>query len=85
MIYTVGDEVILNRLMGEDLDPPVRVKITDQALGEGKGRLFMYEVAVHAKAIETGREVHDLKCWVKEDWLVPAQIVIQETPESPFD
>jgi hypothetical protein len=84
MTYQLGEEVILQRLMGEDLDPPVRVQVTDHCLHE-RGRLFQYEVTVDAKSRDTGREVKDLRCWVKADWLAPAHIVIQETPETPWD
>lgn len=84
MVYQLGEEVILNRLMGEDLDPPVRVRVTDHALHE-RGRLFTYEVVMHAMSRDTGREVKDLKCWVKTEWLAPASIVIHETPENPWD
>lgn len=85
MTYQVGEEVILNRLMGEDVNPPVRVQITDQANVLEKGRLFQYEIAMNAKSIQTGREVKNLKCWVKAEWLAPAQIVINEAPETPWD
>lgn len=84
MAYQLGEEVILNRLMGEELDPPVRVQVIDHALHE-RGRLFEYEIQVDAKSRDTGREVRNLRCWVKSDWLAPAHIVIQEVPETPWD
>ena len=83
-MYRLGDQVLLSRLMGEDINPPVRVQVTGVQMPQ-KGRLLEYEVTIHAKSRETGREVKDLKCWVKREWLAPAHIVIQEAPETPFD
>lgn len=82
-VYEVGEEALLTDLMGESLDPPCRVRISDRHLGKG---LLEYEVTIpRIQAIETGRIVDDLHVWAMAKWLAPVEIVIQEVPESPYD
>ena len=81
-MYQVGEKVLLCRLLGQEVDPPVQCVVTRTGL---ISFLLDYEIEVpRVETIDTGRVVENVRVWAKDDWLAPDEIVINEMPES-FD
>lgn len=80
MIFNIGEKVLLLHLMGEDLEKPVLVTITDP----GTMRSLIYDYSVELpKARVTSDSgftttVINQQVYVRADWIVPADIVIEE-------
>lgn len=71
MKYEPGDEVLVRRTTGSALEQPQRCKI----LGPSKrSSLYAYQVEWGDHAIN-----------VKEDWISPADMIIQELSDTPWE
>lgn len=72
--YQPGDQVLVWHTTGKALEQPKRCMILRPAQ---RSRLYAYEV--------TWGSFGDQFIRVKEDWISPAETVIQEVPDTPWD
>jgi hypothetical protein len=71
--FDIGDDVLLLRLMGEEFERPLHAYVIAT---EVHSRLYAYRVHVPGKP-------HTFM--VKEDWVRPMDLLIQEVPDTPWD
>lgn len=70
MKYQPGDEVLVYHLTGGGLGNPMRARV----LGPVRSRIYQYKV-----------EDGERERFVRESWMCPADILIEEVPDTPWD
>lgn len=68
--YSPGDEVLVYHLTGGELAGAERAHV----LGRANSRIYDYKVLVGLR-----------ERFVRESWMCPAEFLIEEMPDTPFD
>lgn len=69
-MYSPGEEVLVHHMTGGGSFEPVRATV----LGPVRSRVYAYKVQA------------DERSWfVRENWICPADIQIEEVPDTPWD
>lgn len=74
--FNIGDDVLLLRLMGEELQPPLRAYVVRTEIAS---LTYSYMLSV------TSLSGKQRSVMVKEDWICPADLLIQEQPDTPWE
>lgn len=69
--YECGERVLVHRVTGGDLTEPLIATILKP----------LEQSRIYAYVVRSG--IHDIN--VRENWLAPAETVIQEVPDTPWD
>lgn len=69
--YDPGDQVLVSHVTGGPLVKPLVATILKPL---ERSRIYAY-------VVRSG--IHDIN--VREDWLAPAEVIIQEVPDTPWD
>lgn len=70
VIYSPGDEVLVHQLTGGGSFTPVRAKIVEGV----RSRVYAYKV-----------QAEERSWFVRESWICPADIQIEEVSDTPWE
>jgi hypothetical protein len=69
--YDIGDRVLVTRLTAQEFEHPLEATVINPA---PRSRIYGYQICLD-----------DSKRYVKDDWLIPADIQIEEVSDTPWE